>query len=67
MDEIDWSPSDKYPEDSCTCARCDTTFRSHGRFYDGDLRSRKPCPECGSTLMRALRSEPEIMTLRGPR
>jgi hypothetical protein len=52
MSAIDWTPYDKWSEDTVTC-RCGTTFRSHAKatFDDGKpaITSRKPCPTCGAT------------------
>lgn len=58
MSEIDWRKFDGKPEMNCVC-RCVfrrlkdgdeiPSFRSHARFIAGlGLRSRKPCPDCGS-------------------
>jgi hypothetical protein len=63
---IDWSPFDKYPEDTVTCG-CGAVFRSHGKYVIGTgLVSRKPCPGCnGAQLIRSLRGDPELMTIGG--
>lgn len=68
MVEIDWSPFDKYSEDTCTC-RCGATFRSHAKsVLDGEtlrLRSRKPCPACGrDDNLGRICADPEYMTIR---
>ena len=63
---IDWTPFDKYPEDTATCA-CGVVFRSHGKYVVGrGLISRKPCPGCnGAQSIRALHGDPEPMTIGG--
>lgn len=68
-DSIDWSPFDKWAEDMVEC-QCGAQFRSHGKCtFEGDqpsLCSRKPCPDCGATTKhRAIRSDPETMTIGG--
>lgn len=49
---IDWSPFDKYPEDTCYC-RCGVTYKSHVkalcRGSQFDLVARGACPSCGRT------------------
>jgi hypothetical protein len=57
---IDWASFDKYPESTCEC-RCGTVFRSHCKFVmePPALRSRKPCPSCGETVMSRATSDPE--------
>jgi hypothetical protein len=69
MRAIDWSTSDPYQEDTCECGDCGTTFRSHAKAvmsHQGAfcLYSRKPCPKCGSSILRRVSSDPETMTLK---
>lgn len=72
---IDWSPFDKWSENTCEC-RCGTVFRSHsktvmtGATAPGhlELRSRKPCPACGrDNLLVRVSSDPEVFTIGGSR
>jgi hypothetical protein len=62
---IDWTPFDKYPEDTCTCVS-GHTFRSHAKMVMGpkpSLVSRKVCPVCGTIALVRASSDPETMTL----
>lgn len=46
---INWTASDKYPEDTCRC-RCGAVWASHAKFvFDPapGLVTRRPCPACG--------------------
>ena len=61
MKEIDWTPHDKFSENTCTC-RCGQVFRSHSKYvHDDGLVSRKPCPACGERYLR--RAEGDIDTM----
>ncbi len=63
---IDWTPFDKYPEDTARCG-CGAVFRSHGKFVVGiGLVTRKTCPGCNSVRsIVSLHGDPETMTI-GP-
>jgi hypothetical protein len=69
---VDWTAFDQYPESTCECA-CGATYRSHTRavMVNGSFRivARRACPGCGETVgnVRAARSDPETMTIRGKR
>lgn len=70
---VDWAPFDPYPENTCEC-HCGATYRSHTKavMVAGTgfrIVSRRACPGCGETVgnLRAARSDPETMTIRGER
>lgn len=65
--KINWSLSDKFPEDTVTC-KCGAVFRSHVRAVTVDGKvvtiSRKPCPKCGKdNSFRSVKSDPHIMEI----
>ena len=61
---IDWSSSDKYPEDTCSC-RCGNVYRSHAKYTkEQGLVSRKPCADCGKDNdLRRVESDPESFSV----
>jgi hypothetical protein len=63
---LDWSKSDKYPEDTIYCA-CGHIFRSHSQFdatAPKKIRLRKACPKCArDDDFRRISSDPESMTI----
>lgn len=52
MTPIDWTPFDKYTENTVDC-HCGAAYRSHTKAVidSGSVRiaSRRPCPKCGKT------------------
>lgn len=71
MAAVDWTVHDAFPENTIEC-RCGAFYRSHSKGVSSEsgvgfvIRSRKPCPACGETEdnARAVRSDPEVMTIR---
>ena len=60
MSPIDWTPFDRWLEQTCECL-CGATFRSHAKFVatPPHIEARKSCPSCGSSDLRAARSDVE--------
>ncbi len=61
---IDWTVFDKYPEMIVECS-CGRLYRSHIKYRDGQVHTRRPCPRCLSVVghVRRARSEPETWTM----
>jgi hypothetical protein len=66
LPNYDWTVHDKYPKQHVTCIN-DHDFAAHSMFSGALIAmiSRDPCPICGQYELKASRSEPEFISIRG--